>query len=202
MRILSALLLTLIVYACQTGPRKGEVTRIDASNIDNFCLLHDVTTTPDGLLLKNQSSSITTQFNVRNFELKAKLKTTPGAEGILIFAATDAASTADGYEVKINNSDYRIGNLQKTGSLAKIRNNFVRTAVDEQWFTLGVTVEGNHIKVVVNDKTVSEYDEPVNVVRASNISRRLLTEGRLVIRRSNAKGELLLAELTDRRAHV
>jgi hypothetical protein len=98
--------------------------------------------------------------------------------------------------VKINNSDYRLGNLQKTGSLAKIRNNFVRTAVDEQWFTLGVTVEGNHITVVVNDQTVSEYDEPANVVRASNISGRLLTEGRLVIRRSNAKGELLLAELT------
>jgi hypothetical protein len=72
MRILSALLLTLIVYACQTGPRKGEVTRMDASNIDNFCLLHDVATTPDGLLLKNQSSSITTQFNVRNFDLKLR----------------------------------------------------------------------------------------------------------------------------------
>ena len=99
---------------------------------------------------------MTSQFNVRNFELTVKLKTTAGAEGLLIFAATNAASTADGYEVRINNSDYRTGNLQKTGSLSRVRNNFVRTAVDDQWFTLGVTVEANHIKVVVNDKTISE----------------------------------------------
>ena len=196
MKILPALLLAFMVYSCQTGLRKGEVTNIDPSNIDNYCLLHDVSVTKDGLLLKNPSSSITSQFNIRNFELTAKLKTTPGAEGILVFAATDAASTADGYEIKINNSDYRLGNLQKTGSLARIRNNFVRTAVDDQWFTLGVNVSDNHIKVFVNDKTVSEYDEPMNVVRANDISRRVLTEGRIVIRRSNGIGEIVCGGIT------
>ena len=195
-RIFTTILITLVFYACQTGPRQGEVTKIDASNIDKFCLQHDVEITKDGLLLKNQSSSITSQFNVRNFELTAKLKTTQGAEGILIFDATDAASNADGYEVKINNSDYRIGKLQKTGSLSRIRNNFVRTATDKQWFTLGVSVVANHIKVVVNDKTVCEYDEPANVERAGDISGRVLREGRIVIRRSNGIGELLLGEMT------
>ena len=195
-KLIAALLLALCFSACQTGPKKGEVTTIDASNIDNYCLLHDVSVTQDGLLLKNPSSSITSQFNIRNFELTAKLKTTPGAEGILVFAATDAASTADGYEIKINNSDYRVGNLQKTGSLARIRNNFVRTAVDDQWFTLGVNVEGNHIKVLVNDKTISEYDEPMNVVRANDISRRILSEGRIVIRRSNGTGEIMCGGIT------
>ena len=195
-RIFTTILITLVFYACQTGPRQGEVTKIDASNIDKFCLQHDVEITKDGLLLKNQSSSITSQFNVRNFELTAKLKTTQGAEGILIFDATDAASNADGYEVKINNSDYRIGKLQKTGSLSRIRNNFVRTATDNQWFTLGVNVTANHIKVLVNDKTVCEYDEPANVERAGDISGRVLREGRIVIRRSNGIGELLLGEMT------
>jgi len=193
--ILTSILITLVFYGCQTGPKQGEVTKINASNIDKFCLQHDVAVTKDGLLLKNPLSSITSQFNVRNFELTAKLKTTEGAEGILIFDATDAASTADGYEVKINNSDYRIGNLQKTGSLAKVRNNFVRTATDNQWFTLGVSVKGNHIQVVVNDKMVCEYDEPANVERAGDISGRVLREGRVVIRRSNGKGELLLQEI-------
>ncbi len=195
MKLLPALLFIFVLSACQTTPKQGELTKIDASNIDNFCLLHDVTVTGEGLLLKGASSSITSQFSLRNFELTVKLKTTTGAEGILIFAATDAASTADGYEVKINNSDYRVGNLQKTGSLARIRNNFVRTATDGQWFSLKVNVDGNHIKVLVNDKTVSEYDEPGNVVRASDISGRVLTNGRIVIRRSNGNGELLLGEL-------
>ncbi len=195
-KLFFAILITFAFNGCQTGPKKGEVTKIDASNIENFCLLHDVSVTPEGLLLKNPSSSITTQFNVRNFELTARLKTTSEAEGLLIFAATNAASTADGYEVRINNSDYRTGNLQKTGSLSRIRNNFVRTVVDDQWFTLGVTVLRNHIKVTVNEKTISEYDEPVNRVRASDISGRILTEGRVVIRRSNGNGELLLEGLT------
>ena len=195
-KILSALFFAILFFACQTEPKKGEVTKIDASNIENYCLLHDVSVTSEGLLLKNQSSSITSQFNVRNFELTAKLKTTAGAEGVLIFAATNAASTADGYEVRINNSDYRIGNLQKTGSLARIRNNFVRTAVDDQWFTLGVSVEANHIKVIVNDKTICEYDEPGMVARASDISGRVLTNGRVVIRRSNGAGEMVLGEVT------
>jgi len=169
---------------------------MDATNIENYCLLHDVSVTNEGLLLKNRSSAITSQFNVRDFELTAKLKTTAGAEGVLIFAATNAASTSDGYEVRINNSDYRVGSLQKTGSLARVRNNFVRTAPDDQWFTLGVNVQANHIQVVVNGKTVSEYDEPANVVRATDISGRILTKGRVVIRRSNDGGQMLLGELT------
>ncbi len=195
-KLLFAILTVIGFTGCQTGPEKGEITKIDASNIENYCLLHDVTVSDDGLLLKNPASSMTSQFNVRNFELTVKLKTTAGAEGLLIFAATNAASTADGYEVRINNSDYRTGNLQKTGSLSRVRNNFVRTAVDDQWFTLGVTVEANHIKVVVNDKTISEYDEPTNVIRASDISGRILTQGRVVIRRSNGDGEILVQEIT------
>ncbi len=195
-KLLSALFCIITLTACQSGPRTGEVTKIDATNIEDYCLLHDVAVTTDGLLLKNRSSSITSQFNLRNFELTAKVKTTTGAEGVLIFAATDAASTADGYEIRINNSDYRVGSLQKTGSLARIRNNFVRTAQDNQWFTLGLTVEANHIKVQVNGKTVNEYDEPVNVVRASDISGRILTTGRVVIRRSNEIGEMLLEGFT------
>ena len=195
-KLLFAILITFGFIGCQTAPKPGEVTKIDASNIENYCLLHDVSVTSDGLLLKNPSSSITSQFNLRNFELTAKLKTTAGSEGLLIFAATNAASTADGYEVRINNSDYRTGNLQKTGSLARVRNNFVRTAFDDQWFTLRVTVEANHIKVAVNDKTISDYYEPINVSRASDISGRILTNGRVVVRRSNSSGEIVLQELT------
>ncbi len=162
-KLLSVLLCFLMFSACQTEPAKEVVTKIDASNIEKFCLQQDAAVTSNGFLLKNQSSAITSKFKVKNFELTVKLKTTVGAEGSLFFASSDGGDSANGYEVKINNSDYRIGALQKTGSLSKIRNNFVRTAADDEWFTLRVNVNENHVEIIINNKTVSDYEEPVNI---------------------------------------
>ncbi|HEY3388718.1 MAG TPA: family 16 glycoside hydrolase, partial [Prolixibacteraceae bacterium] len=146
--------------------------------------------------LKNQSSAVSSNFKVKNFEFTAKLKTTAGAEGDLVFAAPDASASEKGYVVKINNSDYRMGNRQKTGSLSKIRNNFVRTATDNDWFNLAVAVNGSHIKVSVNNKTVSEYNEPAHIQRSGDIIGRVLSKGFLTIRKTSTDGELLVGEMT------
>ena len=147
--LLPAILILFILFACQTGPKVGEVTKIDASNVDKFLRQHEVMVSGEGLTLKNQSASVSSKFLLRNFEFTAKLKTTAGAEGTLIFAIPDLAEKGQGYIITINNSEYREGNPQKTGSLYKIRNNFVRTAVDGEWFTLGLTVSENYIKVMI-----------------------------------------------------
>ena len=194
MKLLPVFLIVLVLYACQTGPMKGEMTRIDASNINKFCILNDVSVNPMGIGLKNQSSSITSQFLARNFEFTAKLKTTAGAEGFFVFAGTGKPES--GYEVKINNSDYRIGSLQKTGSLSRIRNNFVRTANDSEWFKLGVTVHGNHITVAVNDKPVADYTEPMRAMRSGDLRNRMLSKGALILKKSGSAGEILLEEMS------
>ena len=194
--LLPAILISCVLCACQTGPRKGVITKIDASNIGELCLQKDVLATNEGFLLKNQSSAIVTKFMVRNFEFTAKLKTTPGAEGILVFAAPGESIPGKGYEVIINNSDYRTGNRQKTGSLSRIRNNFVHTTADDQWLDLAVSVQGNQIKVMVNNKIISEYFEPANAVRLGDLSGRLLSEGVLTIRKSSSEGELLIGEMS------
>ena len=195
-KLLPAILISCFLYACQTGPRNGEVTKIDPSNVEKFFSQKDVTVTGEGFLLKNQSSAIVSIFKVRNFEFTAKMKTTSGAVGILVFAAPGESIPAKGYEVLINNSDYRTGNPQKTGSLSKIRNNFVRTAADDEWFDLVVTVNGNQIKVAVNNKIVSKYNEPANAERSADLAGRLLSEGNLTIMKSGAEGELLISEMS------
>jgi hypothetical protein len=195
-KLIPVLLLTTVLFACQSGPRKGEVTKIDASNISQFWIQNDASVSGEGFLLKNQSSGITSKFKVRNFEFTIKLKTTPGTEGILFFAEPEATNPDKGYAVRINNSDYRQGSAQKTGSLSKIRNNFVRTANDNEWFNLAVTVNGNSIKVAVNNKTISEYTEPANVHRTGEIADRVLSSGFLTIRKISADGELLAGEMT------
>lgn len=188
--------ISFVLFSCQVGPKKGEIIKIDASNVSNLGVQTDISATGEGFLLKNQSSSISSNFKVRNFEFTAKLKTTAGAEGVVVFASPDASVSEKGYVVMINNSDYRVGSPQKTGSLSKIRNNFVRTANDNEWFNVVVTVNGNKIKVAVNNKLVSEYYEPANVQRTGDIIGRVLSKGLLTIRKTSAEGELLVGEMT------
>ena len=194
--LFSAIFIVLLFHSCLTAPRKGDVTKIDATNIENYMVQNDVAASNEGFLLKNKSSAISTKFKTRNFEFTAKLKTTPGAEGELVFAASDLSIPGKGYVVAINNSDYRIGNPQKTGSLTKIRNNFVRTVTDNQWFNLTVNVNGNHINVSVNNKIVSEYTQPLNISRTGDLTYRFLSEGFLIIRKSVSEGEFVIGEMS------
>ncbi len=190
------ILLLILLFGCQTGPQMGKLIKIDAANMNEFWVYSDNNVVSNGLQLKNQSSEITSKFQERNFEFTAKVKTTAGAEGVLVFAIPDGAGSDQGYAIKINNSDYREGAPQKTGSLSKIRNNFVRTAMDGEWFDLGLTVKGNLIKVLVNNKTISEYAEPSNIQRSGENAGKLLTNGSLAIRKTNDAGELLIGEMT------
>jgi hypothetical protein len=191
-----SILITLVLFSCQTGPKKGDVTKFDSSNIEKFWLQDELSVSKNGFLLTNQSSAVTSKFQVKNFEFTAQMKTTTGAEGILVFSNPNEGGPDKGYVVKINNSDYSEGDRQKTGSLSKIRNNFVRTAVDNEWFNLSLTVKGNHIIVVVNGKTVIDYSEPANVQRTGDLVGRVLTKGRLMIKKSGSKGQLLIGEMT------
>lgn len=199
-KMLPVILMPLMMVSCQSGPKKDVVTKIDSKNSAEFWQLKNSSSNSDGILLGNQGSGITSKFAVRNFEFSAKVKTTPGAEGILAFAVAgeEKGSPANGYKIFINNSDYRVGNAKKTGSLLQIRNNFVRTAYDDQWFDLSVSVEANHIKVSVNNKVMSEYKEPSNPKRSDDLSGMVLSKGHLTLQKTNGTGQILVGEMKIR----
>jgi hypothetical protein len=69
---------------------------------------------------------------------------------------------ANGYEVQLNSTGIE---KRKTGSLYAVVD-LPKSPVDEsQWFRVRISVEGKHITVQLNDKTVVNYIEPPNVQR-------------------------------------
>jgi hypothetical protein len=188
--IFGALLTTL--HSCKTLLREGHEVSIGSQYTNKYWIPDGVTVKDNLITMEGKNSRLSSRFSLRNFVLTMKLKTTGGAEGILQFHTPAGGSNLmQGYKVIINNSDYRKGNLQKTGSLSMIRNNFVRTSADDAWFELQITVKANHIMVAVNKKPVSEYIEPENPKRLKGLEGLILSSGYLVLQKTNDAGNIL-----------
>ncbi len=199
-RVLPALLiLTFAVYfiARYKGPEPGILTTIDKSNLKKYWKISEVNLDEGGFLLEKNSASITSRFRLRDFELTLKLKTTKGAVGQLNFSTSKSydSKRSRGYSVMINNSDYSTGIAQKTGSLSKIRNNYILTAENNNWFELKIEVHGNHIHVSVNDKLISEYTEPQSIRRLENLSGIVLSRSFISLHKTSDQGKIVVAEM-------
>jgi hypothetical protein len=100
--------------------------------------------------------------NFKNFELKVDVMTKPHSNsGIYFHTAFQQSSWPDiGYEVQVNNShtDWR-----RTGSLYGIDDVKEVVVPDNVWFTEYIKIEGNHVIVKINDKTVVDYTQPGDV---------------------------------------
>ena len=95
-----------------------------------------------------------------NFELEAVVMTKPNSNSGIFFhtAYQDSGWPKYGFEMQVNNS--YAADPQKTGGLWAVVKVLEAPAKDDEWFTLRLRVEGKHIVVQVNDKTVVDYTEP------------------------------------------
>lgn len=102
----------------------------------------------------------------KNFEFKAQVMTFPSANsGIFIHTAYQPDGwPAKGYEVQVNNSQ---SDWRRTGSLYSIDDVKEVYVKDKVWYTEYVKVEGKHIVIKINDKTVVDYTEPESVSNSS-----------------------------------
>lgn len=112
----------------------------------------------------------------KNFHFKAEVKTTPGSNSGIYFhtAFQDAGWPSKGYEVQVNNShtDWR-----RTGSLYAVDDVKDVLVKDNVWFTEEIIVQGKHVTVKVNGKTVVDYTEPDNAQRPGDMGGRKLSNG-------------------------
>ena len=122
------------------------------------------------------------EHEFRNFELKAEVRTSPGANSGIYFHTRyqESGWPEKGYEVQLNNSHRGSGSyreLKRTGSLYGVRNIYRSGAADETWFGIRIKVVGNRIRVWVNGYPTVDYLEPDDPPRRSSMAGRLLDRG-------------------------
>ncbi len=197
--LLNASLLALLVIgltACGPAIKKGENVLVGGQNLARYWVAENTSVSGDTLFLEKPGASITSKFKAQNFVITASLLTTGGAEGKFLFHSSTAGKDGSkGYVVMINNSDYRVGSSQKTGSLMFIRNNYVRTGSDDQWFSLKVEVRGTHIRIFVDDKIISEYIQPTDPFRIEGLEGMILSNGNFVLQKSNDAGKIAVGNI-------
>ena len=96
----------------------------------------------------------------RDFELKVDVKTKPGSNGGIYFHTQyqDKSWPGEGFEVQVNNSYRR--DHRKTGSLYGLQDITEPPAKDNEWFTMHITVWGNHVTVNVDGREVVNWMAP------------------------------------------
>lgn len=112
------------------------------------------------------------EHNFKNFEFKAQVMTTPGSNSGIYFHTQyqEGGWPSKGYEVQVNNShtDWR-----RTGSLYGIQDVKDVFVEDNVWYTEQIIVQGKHITIKINDKTVVDYIEPDEVGNKPNEGRKI-----------------------------
>jgi predicted SPOUT superfamily RNA methylase MTH1 len=125
----------------------------------------------------------------KNFEFKADVMTYPGSNsGIYFHTKYQEASWPDtGFEVQVNNSHT---DWKRTGSLYDVVNIKETYVKDREWFTEYIKVEGKHVTIKLNDKTVVEYTEPADFKPAPGQTNHIISSGTFALQGHDPKSEV------------
>jgi hypothetical protein len=115
-----------------------------------------------------------------DFEFRVDVMTRPGANSGIYFhtAYQDEGWPSAGYEVQINNS--YDSDPRRTGSLYAVDDVKQSPVTDDEWFTMGIRVEGRDVTVTIDGETVVDYTEPADVER-EDMAGRVLSSGTLAL---------------------
>ena len=166
--ILSVCVLACALTPCFAGEEEGWISLFDGKTFDGWKASEnkDSWKVDDGKLVCHWPRShlyyMCDLAPFVNFEFKADVMTTPGSNSGIYFHTCyqDTDWPKIGYEVQVNNTHK---DPKKTGGLYAVSDVFEAPAKDDEWFEMHITVQGKHIVVQVNGKTVVDYTEPADV---------------------------------------
>ncbi|MFT5300215.1 MAG: hypothetical protein ACI87E_000226 [Mariniblastus sp.] len=198
-RLLFAALFTLIASPCLRAQDNNEWTKMfngqdltgwrinenpDSFSVDKGCLVVHGDRGHAFFIGK------TGHTNVKNFHFKAKVMTKPGANsGIYFHTQFLATGWPDrGYEAQVNNTQQ---DKKKTGGLYNVQDNFEAPVKDNEWFDYEIIVQGKHIVIKINGKTISDYTEPNDLDRPA----RQLSSGTFALQAHDPGSQVLYKDL-------
>jgi hypothetical protein len=125
----------------------------------------------------------------KNFELKADVMTYPGSNSGIFFHTQfqQGGWPGKGFEVQVNNSHT---DWKRTGSLYDVVNVKEVYVKDMEWFTEYVKVEGKHVIIKINDKTVVDYTQPENFQPASGQTNHIISSGTFALQGHDPNSEV------------
>lgn len=130
----------------------------------------------------------------KNFEFKAQVMTTPGSNsGMFIHTAYQENDwPSKGYEIQVNNShtDWR-----RTGSLYAVQDVKEQVVKDNEWYTEHIIVQGKHITVKINDKTVVDYTEPDSLNAPGSTVTKKLSSGTVALQGHDPKSKVYFKDV-------
>lgn len=174
-------LLGLVSCALSAEPKDAEpswVSLFDGKSLDGWKVGKnaDAFKVRDGMIVVN--GPVAHLFYVgnvenhdfKNFHFKIDVMTFPKANSGLYFHTKyqEEGWPKHGYEAQVNNShtDWR-----RTGSLYGIQDVREVQAKDNVWFTEEIIVQGKHIVIKVDGKTLVDYTEPEGTTADRRLSR-------------------------------
>ncbi len=190
----ASLCLLLLVSFKQPQKDTGWISLFDGKSLHNWTVGENANTfsVDSGMIKVNGNVAHLfyvgeiMNHNFKNFEFKADVMTNPGSNSGIYFHTDYQKSSwpKKGYEVQVNNShtDWR-----RTGSLygiSDVKDVYVK---DFEWYTEYIKVEGKHVIIKVNDKTVVDYTEPENIKRNAGDEARIISSGTFALQGHDPK---------------
>jgi hypothetical protein len=125
----------------------------------------------------------------KSFEFKAEVLTTRGSNSGIYFSTRFQPDgwPKYGYEVQVNNTHT---DPKKTGGLYGVSDVFEAPAKDGKWFEMHITVQGKHVTVKVDGKTVVDYAEPAGKESPKDGFVRVISEGTFALQAHDPKSEV------------
>ena len=199
----SVLFCFIILMSCEAEAQKGWISLFDGKSLDGWKAGENASTfsVEDGAIkVAGPRSHLyyvgeVSNHVFKNFEFKARVKTTQGSNSGLYFHTRyqEKGWPAHGFEVQINNShtDYiRTGSLYE---IVDVREVFVK---DEEWFTEHIIVRGNHVVIKINDTVVVDYTQPANPLRVPDERKtRVINPGTFAIQGHDPKSVVYLKDI-------
>lgn len=118
--------------------------------------------------------------NFTNFELKVDVMSAPSANGGIFFHTEfqESGWPGKGFEVQVNNSHR---DPIKSGSLYHVQDIGIDVTgplvKDDEWFTEHIIVQGNNVRILLNDKEVVNWTQPGDWAGSSDFAGRRIGSG-------------------------